>query len=148
MTDTDSLVLGIDFGTDSVRSVVVRTGDGAVLSSGVKNYPRWQKGLFCDPIENRFRQHPLDHLETMEASVIDALEAAGRSAAGRVRGIAVDTTGSTPVMADARGRPLALKPGFEENPNAMFLLWKDHTAVAEAEEINRLQPPCPELGRP
>jgi len=138
MRDTDSLVLGIDFGTDSVRSVVVRTGDGAVLSSGVKNYPRWQKGLFCDPIENRFRQHPLDHLETMEASVIDALEAAGRSAAARVRGIAVDTTGSSPVMADARGRPLALRPGFEENPNAMFLLWKDHTAVAEAEEINRL----------
>jgi L-ribulokinase len=138
MRDTDSLVLGIDFGTDSVRSVVVRTGDGAVLSSGVKSYPRWQKGLFCDPIENRFRQHPLDHLETMEASVIDALEAAGRSAAGQVRGIAVDTTGSTPVMADARGRPLALRPGFEENPNAMFLLWKDHTAVAEAEEINRL----------
>jgi L-ribulokinase len=94
--------------------------------------------LFCDPIENRFRQHPLDHLETMEASVIDALEAAGRSAAARVRGIAVDTTGSSPVMADARGRPLALRPGFEENPNAMFLLWKDHTAVAEAEEINRL----------
>ncbi len=138
MRDAGDLVLGIDFGTDSVRSVLVRTGDGAVLSSGVKNYPRWQKGLFCDPVENQFRQHPLDHLETMEASVIDALEAAGRSAAGRIRGIAVDTTGSTPVIADARGRPLALRPGFEENPNAMFLLWKDHTAVAEAEEINRL----------
>ena len=138
MRDADSLVLGIDFGTDSVRSVVVRTGDGSALSSSIKNYPRWQKGLFCDPVENRFRQHPLDYLETMETSVIDALEAAGRSAAGRVRGIAVDTTGSSPVMADARGRPLALRPGFEENPNAMFLLWKDHTAVAEAEEINRL----------
>ncbi|HEY4882291.1 MAG TPA: ribulokinase [Myxococcales bacterium] len=138
MRDTDSLVLGIDFGTDSVRSVLVRTGDGSALSSSIKNYPRWQKGLFCDPVENRFRQHPLDYLETMEASVIGALEAAGGSAAGRVRGIAVDTTGSSPVMADARGRPLALRPGFEENPNAMFLLWKDHTAVAEAEEINRL----------
>jgi len=74
----------------------------------------------------------------MEASLIEALEEAGRSAGGRVRGIAVDTTGSSPVFADARGRPLALRPGFEENPNAMFLLWKDHTAVAEAEEINRL----------
>src|SRR5207249_11523135 len=80
----------------------------------------------------------LDYLETMEASVIDALEGAGRTAAGLVRGIAVDTTGSSPVFDDARGRPLALQPGFEGNTNAMFLLWKDHTAVAEAEEINRL----------
>jgi L-ribulokinase len=138
MRDGDDLVLGIDFGTDSVRSVVVRTRDGSILSSSIKNYPRWQKGLFCDPVENRFRQHPLDYLETMEPSVIEALEGVGRSAAGQIRGIAVDTTGSSPVMADARGRPLALRPGFEENPNAMFLLWKDHTAVAEAEEINRL----------
>jgi L-ribulokinase len=138
MKDTDSLVVGIDFGSDSVRSVVVRSGDGAVLVSDVKQYPRWQKGLYCDPVENRFRQHPLDYLESMEASLIDALGGVGRSAAGRVRGIAVDTTGSSPVFADARGRPLALRPGFEENPNAMFLLWKDHTAVAEAEEINRL----------
>jgi len=138
MRDGDDLVLGIDFGTDSVRSVVVRARDGSILSSSIKNYPRWQKGLFCDPVENRFRQHPLDYLETMEPSVIEALEGVGRSAAGQIRGIAVDTTGSSPVMADARGRPLALRPGFEENPNAMFLLWKDHTAVAEAEEINRL----------
>ena len=138
MRNAESLVLGIDFGTDSVRSVVVRTANGDIVSSSVKHYPRWQKGLFCDPVENRFRQHPLDYLETMEASVIDALEGADRSAAGLVRGIAVDTTGSSPVFADARGRPLALRPGFEENPNAMFLLWKDHTAVAEAEEINRL----------
>jgi L-ribulokinase len=138
MKDTDSLVVGIDFGSDSVRSVVVHTGDGAVLGAGVRHYPRWQKGLFCNPVENQFRQHPLDYLETMEGSVIEALEAAGTGAAGRVRGIAVDTTGSTPVFGDAQGRPLALRPGFEENPNAMFLLWKDHTAVAEAEEINRL----------
>jgi L-ribulokinase len=138
MKDADNLVVGIDFGTDSVRSVLVRTADGAVLASGVRHYPRWQKGLFCDPVENRFRQHPLDYLEAMEASMIEALEGAGAGVAERVRGIAVDTTGSTPVFADARGRPLALRAGFEENPNAMFLLWKDHTAVAEAEEINRL----------
>lgn len=138
MRDADSLVVGIDFGTDSVRSVLVRAADGAVLASGVRQYPRWQKGLFCDPVETRFRQHPLDYLETMEASMAEALEAAGTGAAERVRGIAVDTTGSSPVFADARGRPLALRVGFEDNPNAMFLLWKDHTAVAEAEEINRL----------
>lgn len=137
MRDADSLVVGMDFGTDSVRSMVVRAADGSVLGSGVKHYPRWQKGLFCNPLENRFRQHPLDYLETMELSMLEALEGTGKGAAARVRGIAVDTTGSTPVLADARGRPLALQPGFEENPNAMFVLWKDHTAVAEAEEINQ-----------
>src|SRR2546421_3271560 len=127
----------MDFGTDSVRSMVVRAADGSVLGSSLKHYPRWQKGLFCNPLENRFRQHPLDYLETMELSVLEALEGAGKGAASRVRGIAVDTTGSTPVLGDARGRPLALQSGFGENPNAMFVLWKDHTAVAEAEEINQ-----------
>ena len=137
MRDAESLVVGMDFGTDSVRSMVVRAADGSVLGSGVKHYPRWQKSLFCNPLENRFRQHPLDYLETMELSMLEALEGAGKGAAARVRGIAVDTTGSTPVLGDARGRPLALQSGFGENPNAMFVLWKDHTAVAEAEEINQ-----------
>jgi L-ribulokinase len=93
--------------------------------------------LYCNPLENQFRQHPLDHLESMEASILEAL-AATAGAAPRVRGIAVDTTGSTPVLADGRGVPLALTPGFENNPNAMFILWKDHTAVAEAERINQV----------
>jgi L-ribulokinase len=131
-------VVGIDFGTDSVRSVVVDTTNGSVLGTSVKYYPRWGKGLYCDAVENRFRQHPLDYLESMEASVVEALRAAGSTAAARVRGIAVDTTGSTPVLADRQGKPLALSPQFAENPNAMFVLWKDHTSVAEAERINQL----------
>src|SRR5207245_9855907 len=105
----------MDFGTDSVRSMVVRAADGSVLRSGVKHYPRWQKGLFCNPLENRFRQHPLDYLETMELSMLEAREGTGKGAAARVRGIAGDTTGSTPVLADARGLPLAPQPVVWEN---------------------------------
>jgi L-ribulokinase len=131
-------VIGIDFGTDSVRSIVADATNGRVLGTSVKYYPRWAKGLYCDPIENRFRQHPLDYLESMEASVREALSQAGATVSARVRGIAVDTTGSTPVLADRSGKPLALSAPFTENPNAMFVLWKDHTAVAEAERLNHL----------
>jgi L-ribulokinase len=131
-------VVGIDFGTDTVRSVVVDATDGRVIGTSVKSYPRWGKGLYCDAVANRFRQHPLDHLESMEASLLEALDQAGSGARGRVRGIAVDTTGSTPVLADRSGQPLALSTAFAENPNAMFVLWKDHTAVAEAERLNQL----------
>src|SRR5689334_9758572 len=74
----------------------------------------------------------------MEASIRQALADAGPGAAARVRGIAVDTTGSTPVLADGAGRPLALTAGFEDDPDAMFVLWKDHTSVAEAAQINKL----------
>lgn len=131
-------VVGIDFGTDSVRSIVVDSADGRVLGAGVRYYPRWAKGLYCDAVKNRFRQHPLDYLESMEASVLEALAQAGAQATARVRGIGVDTTGSTPALADRSGRPLALTPSLAENPNAMFVLWKDHTSVAEAEQLNRV----------
>ena len=131
-------VVGIDFGTDSVRSVVADARSGGILGASVKHYPRWAKGLYCDPVANQFRQHPLDYLESMEASVIEVLKEAGPEAQARVRGIAVDTTGSTPVLADRSGKPLALSAPFAENPNAMFVLWKDHTAVEEAERLNHL----------
>jgi L-ribulokinase len=136
MNRIDYLV-GLDFGTDSVRTVIVDAA-GAQVGTCVVYYPRWAKGLYCDPAANRFRQHPLDYLESMEASIKGALAEAGPLAAARVRGIAVATTGSTPVFADGHGTPLALLPGFEENPNAMFVLWKDHTAVAETDQINEL----------
>ena len=135
---TGNYVMGLDFGTDSVRTVVVDARDGRVAGVAVAAYPRWARGLYCDPVAHRFRQHPRDHLEGMEAAMRDALASAGPGAAAQVRGIAVDTTGSTPVLADAAGRPLALTPGFDDDPDAMFVLWKDHTAVAEAAEINQL----------
>jgi L-ribulokinase len=138
MMSGNACVVGIDFGTDSVRSIVADATSGSVLGTSVRNYPRWAERLYCDPVNNRFRQHPLDYLESMEASVREALQQAGAAASARVRGIAVDTTGSTPALADRSGKPLALSAPFAENPNAMFVLWKDHTAVAEAERLNHL----------
>lgn len=132
------LVIGIDYGSDSVRALVADAADGRTVGTHVHHYERWKRGLFCDPANNQFRQHPLDYIEGLEKSVVGALAQAGPGAGGQVVGLAVDTTGSTPCAVDVDGTPLALLPQFAENPNAMFVLWKDHSALAEAEEINRL----------
>jgi L-ribulokinase len=131
-------VIGLDYGTDSVRSVVVDTGNGETVGTSVFEYPRWKKGLFCDPSANRFRQHPLDYIEGMEFSVKEALKGLPANIISNIVGITVDTTGSTPVAVDKNGVPLSLMQGFENDPDAMFVLWKDHTAVKEAAEINEL----------
>jgi L-ribulokinase len=131
-------VIGIDYGTDSVRSVVVDTTNGEIVGTSVFDYPRWKKGLFCDPSINQFRQHPLDYVEGLEQSVKGALKGLPAETIKNVVGITVDTTGSTPVAVDKAGVPLSLKPEFASNPDAMFVLWKDHTAVKEAAEINEL----------
>ncbi len=138
MNRNEHYVIGIDFGTDSVRTLIVDAADGSEVATDVQYYPRWKQGKYCDPSKNQFRQHPLDHIECLEASVRNALARAPKQAAQKVRGLSIDTTGSTPAPVDRAGTPLALTPGFEDNPNAMFILWKDHTAVREAEEINRL----------
>lgn len=135
---SEKFTIGIDYGTDSVRSLIVGVETGQEVGSAVFYYPRWKKGLYCDPVRNQFRQHPKDYLEGLEYTVREALNQAPAGTAGNVVGISVDTTGSTPVAVDEKGTPLSLTPGYEENPNAMFILWKDHTAVNEAEEINRL----------
>ena len=132
----DTLIIGIDFGTDSVRAVVIDSASGKELGTDVAWYPRWAEGKYCDPGRNQFRQHPKDYVQSMEACVKGALKAVGARAGSRVAAIGIDTTGSTPCAVDRSGTPLALTKGFEENPNAMFVLWKDHTAVREAELIN------------
>ncbi len=130
--------IGVDYGTDSVRTVLVDTANGKEISHSVYYYPRWKAGKYCDPVNNRFRQHPLDYLEGIERTITDVLAKAPEGSAENVVAISIDTTGSTPVAVDRQGTPLALLPEFAENPNAMFVLWKDHTATAEAEEINQL----------
>jgi len=131
-------VIGMDFGTDSVRTVIIDASNGSEIAGAVAYYPRWSKGLYCDPPRNQFRQHPSDQIESLQQTVKDALAQAPPGTAQNVRGISVDTTGSTPGPVDRTGTPLALTTGFQENPNAMFVIWKDHTAVGEAEEINHL----------
>jgi len=132
----EAFVIGVDYGTDSVRSVIVNTRSGEELVSAVYYYPRWRDGLFCNAALNQFRQHPLDYIEGLENTIKECLQKAGAAVAAGVKGISIDTTGSTPVAVDAAGTPLALLPGFENNPHAMFVLWKDHTAVKEAAELN------------
>lgn len=134
----DRLVIGVDFGTDSVRTVIVDAADGSEIASAVHSFRRWGEGRYSDPLRNQFRQHPLDHIEGLENTIRGALQAAPPGTAGRIAGLSVDTTGSTPGPVNDKGVPLALTSGFEENPNAMFILWKDHTSVKEAEEINTL----------
>lgn len=131
-------VIGVDYGSDSVRAVVVNALNGEELAISFKKYSRWSKGLYCSPSENQYRQHPLDYIEGLEWTVKDALKKCGSSVIENIVGLGFDTTGSTPALVDKNGIPLALKPEFSENPNAMFVLWKDHTAIKEAEEINTL----------
>ncbi|WP_462250307.1 ribulokinase [Ferruginibacter sp.] len=131
-----AFVIGVDFGTDSVRSVLLNASNGEEMASSVFYYPRWKDGKYCNAGKNQFRQHPLDYTEGLEATIKNCLQKAGPDIAKNVKGISVDTTGSSPVAVDKSGTPLALLPGMENNPNAMFVLWKDHTATKEAEEIN------------
>ena len=131
-------VIGIDYGTDSVHSVIVDTDNGEIVGTSVFEYPRWKMGLFCDPSTNSFRQHPLDYIEGMEQSVKGSLNGLSNEIIKNIAGITVDTTGSTPVAVDKNGVPLSLKPEFDNDPDAMFILWKDHTAVKEANSINKL----------
>ncbi|MBI1225993.1 MAG: ribulokinase [Bacteroidetes bacterium] len=130
-------VIGLDYGSDSVRAVLIDAGNGAELASSVHYYQRWKAGKYCDPSINQFRQHPLDHIEGLENTIKAVVKESG-VAPESVRGICVDTTGSSPIAVAKDGTPLCMVPGFGENPNAMMVLWKDHTAIAEAEEINTL----------
>jgi L-ribulokinase len=130
-----SYALGLDYGSDSVRALLVDALTGREVASNVVYYPRWKKGLYCIPAKDQFRQHPLDYLESLEQVVQGLWSKAPADAAQQVVGISFDTTGSTPIAVDSEGVALALKPEFAENPNAMFVLWKDHTAIKEAQEI-------------
>jgi len=128
--------IGVDYGSDSVRSIIVDASNGAEIATSVFEYPRWKKGMYCVPADNQFRQHPLDYLEGLEKTITDALSKSPKGVAENLVAISIDTTGSTPVAVNRAGVPLALTPEFAENPNAMFVLWKDHTAVLEADQIN------------
>jgi len=136
--ETPTYTIGIDFGTDSVRALIVNTLTGEELATAIYYYSRWKEGKYCNPSKNKFRQHPLDYIEGIETTIQSIVSQVSSDVVKNIIGIGVDTTGSTPVAVDKTGTPLALLKGFEENPNAMFVLWKDHTAIKEANEINTL----------
>ncbi|WP_111307920.1 ribulokinase [Confluentibacter sediminis] len=132
-----SYVIGLDYGSDSVRAVLIDSENGKEIASEVQWYSRWKKGAYCKASINQFRQHPLDHIEGLETTIKSIVSKSNTDAAS-IKAICIDTTGSSPVPVTEDGTPLALVKGFEENPNAMMVLWKDHTAIGEANEINAL----------
>ena len=136
--DNRKYVIGIDFGTDSVRALVVATDNGEEIASCVSLYKRWSEGKYCNPKQNQYRQHPLDYIESLTEAVNGALAQCDEAVSGGVVGLSFDCTASTPVLTDCEGTPLALLPEYAENPDAMFILWKDHTAIAESDKINEV----------
>jgi L-ribulokinase len=134
-----SFTIGIDFGTNSVRAVVVDTADGRVAGTRVFEYPSGEQGVLLDPKQPHLaRQNPADYIEGLRVSVGGALTAADAVAGfsrDRVIGLGADTTGSTPLPVDAHARPLAVNARWQENLAAHAWLWKDHTSAAEAVAI-------------
>ncbi len=142
MNKSAKYVIGLDYGTNSVRALLVNVADGEEVASAVWVYEHGEQGVILGRDPNLARQHPADYLKGAERTIRRALAAAKKKVRGfapeQVIGIGVDTTGSTPLPVDAQGRPLAFQKRFERDPNAMAWLWKDHTSVAEAEEITAL----------
>src|SRR5436190_10326881 len=140
--------IGLDYGTNSVRALLVNTADGREVGTAVWDYEHGTDGVILSRDPNLARQHPADYIKGAEVATKKALAQAKRNVRGfapeQVIGIGVDTTGSTPLPVDANGQPLALNKRFAKNPAAMAWLWKDHTGVAEAAEITetakRLRP--------
>lgn len=135
--------LGIDYGTNSCRSLLVDLSNGAEVGSTVFNYPSGELGILTDPRDpNVARQNPQDYLDGLVAVVQGALAQAKAKVPdfdpAQVVGIGIDTTGSTPIPVTKDGTPLALLPEFADNLNAYVWLWKDHTSHAEASEITAL----------
>lgn len=132
------LVAGVDFGSDSVRVVFVEAETGKTVASSSCIYPRWQQKMYCNESENIFRQHPSDYTESFTQAFQSASKQLTDEQRSCICAIGVDTTGSTPCPVNQEGVALACLPEFAENPNAMFYLWKDHSAQEEAKEVNEM----------
>lgn len=127
--------IGIDYGSDSARAVLCDE-KGNIISTSTMNYPRWCKGMYCTPSKQIFRQHPQDYLDVLEHILKEVVKGCPDPKA--VKGIAMDSTCSTPGFVDEHLRPLALQEKYFDDPDAMFLMWKDHSFVEEAAEITAL----------
>ena len=134
--------IGLDYGTNSVRTLIVNVANGREVASAVWNYAHGTQGVILARDPNLARQNPADYVTGAEITIKKALTVAKRTVRGfkpdQIIGIGVDTTGSTPLPVDRNGHPLAFDRRFAKNPAAMAWLWKDHTGVAEAGEITDL----------
>jgi L-ribulokinase len=134
--------IGLDYGTNSVRTLIVNVANGREVASAVWNYTHGTQGVILSRDPNLARQHPADYVTGAETTIKKALAVAKRTVRGfspdQIIGIGVDTTGSTPLPVDRHGHPLAFDRRFAKHPAAMAWLWKDHTGVAEAGEITAL----------
>ena len=134
--------MGLDYGTNSVRALIVDVRQGREVGSAVWEYAHGTHGVLLSRDPNLARQHPADYLEGAEITIRKSIAAARKTVRGfdpaKIVGVGVDTTGSTPLPVDAAGLPLAFQKRFANNLNAMAWLWKDHTGVAEASEITGL----------
>lgn len=136
-------VIGLDYGTNSVRAIIVNAKNGSEIGTSVWNYAHGESGVIIDSRDtNLARHHPQDYIDGCEAVIRGAIADAGKNdpsfTADAVIGIGVDTTGSTPLPVDRNGKPVAFDSRFKDNPAAYAWLWKDHTAHREAVEITAL----------
>lgn len=132
--------LGLDFGTNSCRSLIIDLTDGKELTSYVSDYPSGKDGILLDSKDpNVARQNPEDYLVSLVESVREAADLAKKEdpnfSADKIIGLGVDTTGSSPMPVDDKGTPLGMRPEFKSKLNAMVWLWKDHSSHAEAAQI-------------
>ena len=129
-------VIGLDYGTDSARAVLVNAHTGEQIAEAVHYYARWSRGEYCNALESRFRQHPLDYIEALK-SVLHGVLDSNKDIAPYVRAIAVDTTASTPCLTDEHLQPLSLKEQYKNHPDGMFVLWKDTQALLRLQPLSR-----------
>jgi L-ribulokinase len=135
--------IGLDYGTNSVRCVIVNIATGAEAATAIYEYPTGDNGIILDASDhNLARQNPADYLEGAAAAITQAIAEAKKTDKtfdpAQIIAIGVDTTGSTPLPVDKNGKPLYMLDEFKDNPNAAAWLWKDHTGYAEAAEITAL----------
>ncbi|MDD3589485.1 MAG: ribulokinase [Thermoguttaceae bacterium] len=140
--DEKKYAIGVDYGTNSVRALVVNLADGRELGAAVSDYPTGDLGIILDPNQPTLaRQSPRDYVDCFMVAVREAVNQAKTAESGfepkDVAGIGVDTTGSTPIPVDADGVPLAFQEKFKDVPAANAWLWKDHTSIEEAEAITK-----------
>lgn len=134
--------IGLDFGTNTARALIVDSRTGTEAAGSVAPYPSGEEGILTDPSDPLLaRQNPLDYEKSLFGALGEALQrleqSEGPEAPRRIIGIGIGATASTPIPVDSEMRPIALQPEFESDPAAMAWLWKDHTAHEEAEEITR-----------